>query len=341
MSVSTQYTDFSDLTTGLMNRVREQTGVAATLNQAKNYINTALYDMHIGLEEKFHWAERRGVLITQPTYSTGTVTISQGATALSGAATLWNTATVFGPNNMRAGGKIVIAGTAVVYEIASVSSDTAAALASRYVGTSVTAGTYVYFEDEYGLASDFLRPVDLQTFDDDREIRILDRRELRNRFPRNNITGRPQAACFADAAFSGNTAPVRRVRLAPSPAAAHNIPYSYITSNLAVTSAGVAQAQLSADSDEPVVPLRYRHAIVLHALYNWYRDRKDDARSQEVKGEYADLITRMATGLEIGSPRPRLEPRNQGYLSRAKNPWRSGRGRGRYSTGDAFDRIED
>ena len=341
MVVSSQYTDFSDLTTGLLNRVREQTGVTATLNQAKNYINTALYDLHVGQEEKFHWAERRGVLITHPTYSTGTVTISQGSTSLSGSSTLWNTAGTFGANNMIAGGKIVIAGTAVVYEIASVTSDTAAVLTSRYVGDTVTAGTYVYFEDEYALASDFLRPVDLQTFDDDQEIRIIDRREMRNRFPRNNITGRPIAACFADAPFSGNTTPVRRIRLSPSPAEAYNIPYSYITSNLAVTAAGVAQGQLSADSDEPIVPLRYRHVILLHALYNWYRDRKDDARSKDVKAEYTDLLTRMATGLEVGSPRARIQPRNQGYTTRAKSPWGGGRGRGRYSVNDDFDQMRD
>lgn len=340
MSATSQYTDFSDLYTGLMNRVREQTGVTATTNQAKNYINTALYDMHVGQEEKFHWAERRGVLITHPTYATGTVTISQGSTSLSGSSTLWNTAGTFGANNMIAGGKIVIAGTSVVYEISSVTTDTAAVLTSRYVGDTVTAGTYVYFEDEYALASDFLRPVDLQTFDDDREIRIIDRREMRNRFPRNNITGRPIAACFADSAFSGNTTPVRRIKLTPSPAEAYNIPYSYITSNLAVTSAGAAQAQLSADSDEPIVPLRYRHVIVLHALYNWYRDRKDDARSQEVKAEYESLLTRMATGLEIGSPRARIQVRNQGYISRARNP-SGGRNRGRYSTNSDFDEMRD
>ena len=341
MSAVTQYTDFSDLYTAILSRVREQTGVTATTNQAKNYINTALYDLHVGMEEKFHWAERRSVLITHPRYSTGTVTISKGATSLTGIGTLWATAGSFGTNNMIAGGKIVIAGTSPVYEIASVTNDTAAVLTSRYVGDTVTAGTYVYFEDEYALASDFLRPVDLQTFDDDREIRIIDRREMRNRFPRNNTTGRPIAACFADSAFSGNTTPVRRIKLTPSPAEAYNIPYSYITSNLAVTSAGVAQGQLSADSDEPIVPLRYRHVILLHALYNWYRDRKDDARSQEVKAEYEALLTRMATGLEVGSPRPRIEIRNGGYHARAKSPWRGGRGRGRYSTGSNFDEMRD
>ena len=52
-----QVTTFADLYTALSNRVRIQTAVTATENQAKAMINTALYDMHIGNGEKFPWAE--------------------------------------------------------------------------------------------------------------------------------------------------------------------------------------------------------------------------------------------------------------------------------------------
>lgn len=339
MSSVTQYADFTDLYSGLFNRVREQTGVTATINQAKNYINTALYDIHIGFEEKFPWAERTSVLITQPPYSTGTVTISQGGTTLTGTGTAWNTANVFGANNVRAGGKIVIDGTNAVYTISSVSSDTAAVLASRYVGADVTAGSYSYYEDEYALASDFMRPLDWQTFDDRREIIIISRRELRNRVVRNNITGTPERACIVDAAFSGNTTPVRRVLLTPAPSRAMNIPYSYVTSNLAVTAAGAGAAQLSADSDEPIVPLRYRHVILLHALANWYRDRKDDDRYVAVKAEYNDLLGRIVNSTEIGQSKPRFAPRVSGYMARARRPYDGGGGRQRYSNNDKFDQM--
>ena len=45
--------------------------------------------------------------------------------------------------------------------------------------------------------------------------------------------------------------------------------------------AGAEQAELVNDNDEPIMPRRYRHAIVLRAVYEWYLYRKDDARAQE------------------------------------------------------------
>lgn len=339
MATNTIVTTFSDLYGDLIDRVREATGVTATQTIAKRFINTALHDMHIGFAEKVPWAERRGILITQAPYTTGTVTISKGSTSLTGSSTAWNTNNSFGVANMRAGGKIVINGTLEVYEISAVGSDTGATLASRYVGADVTDGTYTYFEDEYALASDFLRPVDTRSFDDNRSIDILSRTDFRRRFARNAVTGSLIACCFQDAPFNGNTTPVRKIRFARPPDQAYSVPYSYITSNLAVTSAGVAQAQLSADADEPIVPLRFRPAIVYHALYHWYRDRKDDTRSQEAKAEYTDLMLRMGADQEVGAPRPRLQPRTGGYRARARRPW-GGAGTRRYDVGGSFDRME-
>ena len=48
MSATSQLTTFSDLYTDLQNRVRVTTGVTATENQAKRYINIALHDLHLG-----------------------------------------------------------------------------------------------------------------------------------------------------------------------------------------------------------------------------------------------------------------------------------------------------
>jgi hypothetical protein len=106
-----------------------------------------------------------------------------------------------------------------------------------------------------------------------------------------------------------------------------------------VSALGVGAANLSADTDEPIVPLRYRHAILFHALYHWYRDKKDDTRSQEAKAEYTDIMARIIMDHDIGAPRPQLRPRVSGYVRAAKSPYR-GRGR-RYDVGGRFDRMED
>ncbi|GAG28422.1 unnamed protein product, partial [marine sediment metagenome] len=82
MSSTSQVTTFLDLYTDLQNRAREQTGITATETQAKRYINIALHDMHLGQGEKYPWAERNGVIITQAQYTTGTIAVNKGGTFL-------------------------------------------------------------------------------------------------------------------------------------------------------------------------------------------------------------------------------------------------------------------
>lgn len=340
MSATTQPKTFSDLWTSLLNRVREQTTNTATTGQAKGYINTALQDMHIGYGERFPWAERKARLTTQAPYTTGTVAITQGSAALVGTGTAWNTTNAYSIKNARKTGKIVIAGQNVIYDLTTVGSDTSITLASPYVGDTQTAATYQYFEDEYDLDADFLRPLDAQFFDYQQSIRIMDRTRFRREFPRNSVTGKPVVACIVDRAFDGNTTPIRRVQLWRPPDNEYSIPYSFVTNKLAISSAGLAQQSLSADDDEPIVPFQFRHAIVLYALYNWYRDKKDDNRSAEVKAEYVDLIIRITGDTEIGERRPVIQPSMGGYRRRAAAPYRAGRA-SKWTIGTAFDQMRE
>ena len=339
MSSTSQLTDFSDIYTALQNAVRAQTSVTATENQAKRAINVALHDLHIGFDYRFPWAERSSRLLVRAQYSTGTVTIIKGSSTLTGTDTVWTTTDAFGVANARANGKIRIAGSLVPYVVSSVGGAGTITLTSAFTEEDQTDQTYLYYEDEYALASDFLRPVDAQRFSDEVAIDVIPRTEFRRMYPTNSVPGTPIVACIIDSAPSSNTTPVRRVRFAPPPSTAMTIPYTYITSNLAVSSAGAAQANLSADTDEPIVPLRYRHVLLYHALYNWYRDKKDDARSQEAKAEYTDLLLRISADVEVGGVRPQLRPNISGYAGRARRPY-SGSGR-RYDVGGRFDRMED
>ncbi len=340
MSATSQLTTFSDLYTDLMNRVRVNTSETATVTQAKRYINIALQDMHIGFGEKFPWAERRAVLRTHPEYTTGTVTATKGSNSLTGSGTAWNTANDFGENNARVGGKMIIDSSPEVYEVTAVGSDVTATLNVPWIDTTASSLSYKYFEDEYSLASDFLRPFDLQSFDVNSEIRLIGRREFRFMFPRNKITGRPRIATLVDRAFSGNTTPVRKIRFHKPPNDTYLFEYAYITSNLAVSSSGTTASNLVNDNDEPIVPLQYRHAIVFHSLYHWYRDKKNDTRSVEAKAEYVDVVTRIVNNHEIGRSRPQIRPELSTYTRASKQPYRRrARSYGRFVTGTAFDEI--
>lgn len=321
MSTTSQPTTFVDLYTDLQNRVRVTTGITATENQAKRYINTALQDIHLGFDYRFPWAEREGFLITQPKYNTGTLSVTQGGTTLTGVGTAWDTANNFSSNNFQVGGKIQINGGNEVYEISAIASDTSATISSMFVQDDVSGGSYLYFEDEYSLASDFLRPLDIRRFSNALDIELIGRTEFRRRYPKNLITGKPSIATIVDKAPISNTTPIRKIRFYKPPDIAYSLPYDYITSLLVTSSGGIGQTSFSADDDEPIVPLRYRHVIVLHALFNWYRDKKNDSRAQEVKGEYVDTMQRIANDNEVGSSKPMLRPRISHYKRKARRPY--------------------
>lgn len=339
MSTTSQVTDLADLIRDLQNRVRIATGVTADENVAKRWINTALHDVHIGTDYKLPWAERSAKLIVRAQYTTGTVTATQGSTTLSGSSTVWTTTDAWGVANARANGKVKIAGGLTPYTVSSVDGAGTITLADKFTETTVTGGTYIYYEDEYALAADFLRPIDMQRFSDEANIELLSRTEFRRRYPTNSTPGRPAMASIIDFAPSGNTTPIRRVRFYPPPSTAMIIPYTYITSYLATSSAGVAAANLSASTDEPIIPLRYRHVLVFHALYHWYRDKKDDTRAAEAKSEYTDLMMRIMADTEVGAVRPMIQPRVGPYARRAKRPWSGGGGR--FDLNERFDRLLD
>lgn len=339
MSTTGQVQNFQDLYLDLTNRIRAQTGSSGPVDVMKRYINIALQDIHIGAKERMPWVERQGVLITQPSYSTGTVSVTQGSTTLTGSGTAWNTANAWGVNNIRAYGKLVLGGGLENYEVSAVASDTSLTLASRFTQDTLTDATYTYFEDEYALASDFLRPVDFRYFDLSRQFTMLPRNEFRMHYVRQQTAGKPTACTIIDRPPSGSTTLVRKVLFNRPTDQAYTIPYAYITKNLVVSSAGAAQEQFSADADEPLLPLPYRHIIVAKALYWAYRDRRDDRRSGEANQEFLDLWLRMANDSEFGQSRPMMSPRIASYHNRARRPMSGATPR--VVSGTAFDELRE
>lgn len=331
---------FTDLYTDLTNRIREQTGIIETENQAKRYINLALQDVHINFDYKVPWAERSATLRTRPIYNDGTLLVTEGSTAVVGTGTLFVTADAFSDNNVRVGGKLKISGREEVYEVAVVTDDTNLVLTERFIGTTDTTADFTYFEDEYALADDFFRLVDGQTFDLNASIRIVSRTRFRRAYVRNSITGTPTIAMIIQRPFGSDANPVRRIRLYRAPDLTYQIPYAYITENLAVTSVGDEIEMMVADTDEPIVPLRYRHALTFFALAEWYRDKKDDVpRYDAAFQRFTDIMLRLSVDQEIAAPRPHLRNDLSRFIARARAPYR--RTSGRISSGSAFDELRD
>ena len=347
MSTTTTPTAFSDLITACQNQLREGTGTAVS-TILKSLLNQANHDVH--LQQNWPWSERRDMIRTASQYAVGGVSVAAATrTTIEGAGTTWNTAvTGMGVNNVRAGGKVVFGGEQDVYSIASVASDTSATLDTRYIGGLATStayalayGTYTYFEDEYALASDFWRLVDARQFSDAITLPVIARQEFYRRYPRNASPGTPRVCTIIDLGPAEDTDQRQRVVLHPAPSAPINIPYRYITSSLAVNSAGTGQANMSADTDEPIIPPRYRHILVFYVLTHWYRGRKDDARSAEAAGHYADLMRRMAGDVSPERDHPRLLGNRRQYLVNTSGAYRRLGGRRRYTTGTGWDSLRE
>ena len=341
-------TTFVDLYTAVLNRAQVALGTstadAVSLLYAKSLVNQANHDVHI--QKNWFWAERKGMLQTHASYSAGVVTIAlatrttvTGTSGTDGILPAWTAAvTGMGFNNARAGGKLTFGGANDVYEATTVDTDIQITLVDRFVGTTaLTAQTYLYYEDEYALASDFWRLVDIRQFSSSWAIPVIPKKDFFTRYPRNSRTAVPTSCTIIELGPGATTDWRPRVILHPAPDKVYNIPYHYITRNIAITTSGVGGVNLSADTDEPILPVRYRHALVEYALGLWYRDLKDDQRAQMANQAYESVVSRIAGDMEPQRDHPRFVPRRSVY--KPAGPHR--RGTSRYSTGTAFDEMRD
>ena len=347
-------TTFLDLQRAVLNRVQvvlgSSTADSVSTLYAQSFLNQANHDLH--MRKDWFWAQRRNVLLTNARYTTGLASIVLTArTTVSGttSATVttlpaWNTAvTGMDFNNVEAGGKMRFAGQSDVYEVSTIDADTSIVLLSRYVeSTALVAGTYVYYRDEYALASDFWRLVDIRQFSSAYTIPVIPRKDFYARYPRNSTLALPRVCTIIELGSGGAGATTDwrpRVVFHPAPDKVYSIPYRYMTRNLAVQGADptVGLVNMSANNDEPIVPVRYRHALTEYALYLWYRDLKDDQRAQMALQTYEQLVARMAGDTEPQADHVRFVPRRAAY--RTAGPRRTTHQR--YGTGTAFDEMRD
>lgn len=326
----------TELQTAFLRYVKE-TSSSPLLDIITSYLNQALQDMH--QDEHFWWQERRATIITKPPYSTGSVSVDKGATSVTGSSTAWTTTDDFGNANAADADKITIGGSTDVYTISGTPGATSLTLGSRFTGEDVTDGSYTVFQDEYALASDFGDVCDARIFSDDMHIDLIGAKEFNREYPRNSQGGTPGKATLLELGPSGSAALRRRVLFGPRPDDAYTIPYRYYTTNLAVSSAGVGAANLSASTDQPIVPLRYRMGIVWKALELWFGSRqRDEGLAANFGGRYSTVMLRARAGYGATKDIPRIVPGTRRTLDAAKHPFRWTRSRG-YSTGTEFEDL--
>jgi hypothetical protein len=105
-----------------------------------------------------------------------------------------------------------------------------------------------------------------------------------------------------------------------------------------VSSAGVTAANLSADADQPIVPMAYRMGLVYKGIELWFASRqKNQALSADFAARYTTLMLRARQRTDEGRDKPQLRPMMGPYWAAARRPWRGG-GR-RYDGTEAFDQL--
>ena len=344
MAVGDNPATLSELRTAFLDALKEVTGVTAVNDVATRYLNIANHDI---AQEKWPWSERRSTIRTSPPYTTGTVDVAittlTTRRAVTGSGTAWNTANSFSDvNAIGAGAKMTLGTSDVVHLVSSVGSDTAITLdtSTPYTGASaLDDASYAIYQDEYALASDFGDPIDARYFDEDRTIRLIGAQEFYRLFARNDRRQQPQAATLIELGPSGSVSLRPRLVLGPAPDQTYIIPYRYMTVNLAVSSAGVGQANLSAAGDEPIVPRAFRMGLVWKALEVWFSSRQKNAGlAADFAGRYTTAMLRARQKSTPADDRPRFQPAVSSYWTHARRPWR-GAGARRFDGGTSWDRL--
>lgn len=345
MSTTSQFTTFSDLYLGLLKALRTDAGDTATVEQAKRYINTAHLDIHLGFAENVPWAIRDHSDATTTTFSVTLASIGGLSVNPTTGINHWvytvdNPSLGFAGPDSRLAVTSSVDGTTVGMEgvIATLAATDPANI--QFYGPELVVGdTLLSYTDDLEMPVDFLRLAGNQVKVGSRVLDLIGRVEFRHRFAGEINTGRPQYATLIDSISRGGDMDQRKIRLYPIPNTIERVFISYITKNIVITDVNNRSTGFVNDGDESIMPLRYRHAILFHALYHWYRDRKDDQRSQEAKAEYVEIMSRIMNDTEAGQSGMSIRPNTTAYRRKSSRPYRAGGKGSRYDHG-RFDRFE-
>lgn len=347
MSDTTQFTTFADLYNGLLKAIRSDRTNSETIEQAKRYINTALADIHIGFAEKVPWALRDYSFSTTTTFTDSIVSV--GATSIeapnSVSYTSYGINAELPANQYTQGHKVSVTSSVTGESVGLEGYIRSTVLISdppdvNIYQTGFQVGDQLrVYQDEIEMPADFMRLAGNLIKIGSRDIPVVGRVEFRHRFAGDYSVNRPQYATILDSTDVTAGLDNRKLKLFPIPNAIERAHVTYVTKLLVVAADGSWQQEFSADTDEPIVPRRYRHAIFYHALSNWYRDRKDDVRSQEAKAEYIEIMNRITNDTESGQSTMSLRANRRPYRRKSNRPYSRGRGGShRYDFG-RFDEL--
>jgi len=276
------------------------------------YLNRAYRSLWMGgneflnnLNEDWHWLRSSASLILQPRITTGTVSVTNNSTSIEFSS---------GPAASMTGYYFKVDDHADVFKIsAHTAAATTATLDSVYTGDTDTAATFRLMKTDYSLASDCIKIISPMRSYQDNEYKIeyMDVREMEMQYPKHLITsGVPTYFGMV------NETTVRFNKYGSADGDLIRVDYDYQYQPADLTDNA---------SEEPAVPLQYRH--VLSDMGTWFLlCDKDDSKSDKmflqaqsgIKAMANENRSRMNKAGDIGRISPR--PTN---LGRARGPLRT------------------
>lgn len=253
------YTYTTDLIADVLERAGEPTGGTSDFaSRVLRYLNRAYTAILKGggefapdIDEPWLWLKKRppGSLILQPKISAGVISVARD----SALASLSSIPSVDVSNYF-----LFVNSEATWYRVLT-QSGAAITLDSTYVGVSDASATYTLHKLEYTLPTDFLRLTSVFRSSWLQEIGGLTLEALEREYPTTNlIEGYPRKFAFV----TGNV-----VRMSHSPSALMRVEFQYLYRPAIL---------INSSSQEPVIPLDYRHLLSDIATFYTLIDKHSD-----------------------------------------------------------------
>ena len=232
----------------------------------------------------WYWARKqpRGIVTTDPLVETGTVTVTEGSTAVTFSS---------GPTASVAGWRLEVAKLPTVPRILShTAGSTSATLDAVWPEDTQTTATYVCYNVEYDLASDFVRFAGSPYL----HSRYMDPIPVGSR--ESHDAAYPFGTFFKSPATAAAMIQPRRIQLNSYDDRRYRLEYDYVFMPADLTA--------SPSSEEPLVPRPHRGVLASGAAMLLAFDKSDD-KAENLASEFRETVQRLVQehrrGLSGGS----------------------------------------
>ncbi len=238
------------------------------------------------------WRSRRGTLVLEPPYTTGTVTVTQGSATVTGAGTAFTAS--------HDGFYLKVGSTSDLYLVSDVLSGTSLTVDPVITIPSASAQSFKLFRMGYALPADFRLPDEVDNFETTPPMDFVGHREYRRLIgsPLFDPTPTKWSLLWTQVA---DDAPVPTMAVFPFASGYRQVHFDY----------QMRIGDLANAADPLQIPDEYRALVVEGAMELAYRDVFDDeTRADKAGAAHRGILLRMANDYGFFDDQIQLVPHN-------------------------------